>query len=95
MGLTIVMRRAGALVVALTVVHLATRGIADGSAGPQGGRSVDLMLEVLVVWLVTARLGWVALEGWPSVLRAPSTLILVLSGVETWVGVAAATGWAR
>lgn len=58
------------------------------------GRIADAVLEVAIVGVVAGRLAWVAVEGLDVVLRAPTTLLLVRAGVETWIGAGAAVVWA-
>jgi prolipoprotein diacylglyceryltransferase len=57
-------------------------------------RVADAALEVVVMGVIAARLAWIVVEGRDSVARAPGTALLVRSGVETWIGVGAATAWA-
>lgn len=89
MDWSIVARLVPALAVTIGVGWLALRN-RDVSLG----RMTDTVLELAIVGVVAGRLAWVAVEGLDVVLRAPTTLLLVRAGVETWIGVAAAVAWA-
>lgn len=62
--------------------------------GVEAPQVVDAALEVAIIGVIAGRLAWIGVEGWDSVVRAPSTALLVRSGVETWVGAGIAAGWA-
>jgi prolipoprotein diacylglyceryltransferase len=88
MDISLIVRILPALLVAVGVAWLAVR-----HTGVRLSAIVDATLEVAIVGVVAARLVWVAIDGLEAALRAPTTVFLVRSGVETWAGVAVAVAW--
>lgn len=88
MDISLIVRILPALLVAVGVAWLAAR-----HTGVRFSAVVDAALEVAIVGVVAARLVWVAIDGLEAAMRAPTTVFLVRSGVETWAGVAVAVAW--
>jgi hypothetical protein len=89
MDWAVLLRLVPALAVAAAVGWFAVRdqGVAARDVG-------DALIESVLIGGVMARLAWVAIDGLEAALRAPTTVILLRSGVETWVGIGAAIAWA-
>ncbi len=85
MDLTILWRLGPALLVGLGVARAAMP-----VPRPRPGEVLDEGLRFLVAGLVAGRLGWLLLSGPTAWEGLPSTLVLVRSGVDFWIGMLAA-----